>query len=156
MRSRSMRAAAPSCQASWTRTRTLCSPATGATSCGAALPARRTPTSRPPAAASSAAFTRPARRPTISSWPTRAGASTTRCEAKSGYALTVDGELKMLRALRRLAASHDIEIAPTFMGAHDVPLEYRERRREYVDLVVREMIPAVARERLAEWCDAFC
>ena len=81
---------------------------------------------------------------------------TTTCEAKSGYALTVDGELKMLRALRQIAASHAIEIAPTFMGAHEVPIEYRDRRRDYVDLVVGEMIPAVARERLAEWCDVFC
>src|SRR5262249_33918379 len=81
---------------------------------------------------------------------------TTTCEAKSGYALTVDGELKMLRALRRLAASHDVEIVPTFMGAHEVPIEYRDRRRDYIDLVVREMIPAVARERLAEWGDVFC
>jgi len=81
---------------------------------------------------------------------------TTTCEAKSGYALTVDGELKMLRVVRQLAASHAIEIAPTFMGAHEVPVEYRDRRRDYVDLVIREMIPAVARERLAEWCDVFC
>ena len=81
---------------------------------------------------------------------------TTTCEAKSGYALDPDGELKMLRALRRLAASHTIEIAPTFMGAHEIPLEYRDRRSEYVDLVVDRMIPAVARERLAEWCDVFC
>jgi imidazolonepropionase len=81
---------------------------------------------------------------------------TTTCEAKSGYALTLDGELKMLRALRQLAASHDIEIAPTFMGAHEIPTEYRDRRREYIDLIVRDMIPAVARERLAEWCDVFC
>ena len=81
---------------------------------------------------------------------------TTTCEAKSGYALTLDGELKMLRALRHLAASHAIEIAPTFMGAHEVPIEYRDRHGEYVDLVIREMIPAVAREALAEWCDVFC
>jgi imidazolonepropionase len=81
---------------------------------------------------------------------------TTTCEAKSGYALTVDGELKMLRALRALAASHAIEIAPTFMGAHEVPVEYRDRRADYVRLVIDEMIPAVVRERLAEWCDVFC
>jgi imidazolonepropionase len=81
---------------------------------------------------------------------------TTTCEAKSGYALDVDGELKMLRVVRQLAAAHAIEIAPTFMGAHEVPIEYRDRRRDYVDLVVDEMIPAVARERLAEWCDVFC
>ena len=81
---------------------------------------------------------------------------TTTCEAKSGYALTTEGELKMLRAVRAIAARHAIEIAPTFMGAHEVPLEYRDRRGAYVDLIVREMIPAVAREGLAEWCDVFC
>src|SRR6185295_3529385 len=80
---------------------------------------------------------------------------TTTCEAKSGYALTMDGELKMLQVIRALA-DHDIEISPTFMGAHEVPVEYRERRRTYIDLVIREMIPAVAREGLAEWCDVFC
>ena len=81
---------------------------------------------------------------------------TTTCEAKSGYALDVEGELKMLRVVRQLAASHAIEIAPTFMGAHEVPIEYRDRRGDYVNLVIHEMIPAVARERLAEWCDVFC
>jgi imidazolonepropionase len=81
---------------------------------------------------------------------------TTTCEAKSGYALTVDGEVKMLRALRDLAASQPIEIAPTFMGAHEVPVEYRDRRREYVDLVIGCMLPAVCAEGLAEWCDVFC
>jgi imidazolonepropionase len=81
---------------------------------------------------------------------------TTTCEAKSGYALTTGGELKMLRTIRTLAATHPIEISPTFMGAHEVPIEYRDRRRDYVDLVVHEMIPAVARERSAESCDVFC
>jgi imidazolonepropionase len=81
---------------------------------------------------------------------------TTTCEAKSGYALTTEGELKMLRVVRRLASSHAMEIAPTFMGAHEIPIEYRDRRRDYIDLVIGEMIPAVARERLAEWCDVFC
>ena len=81
---------------------------------------------------------------------------TTTCEVKSGYALTTEGELNMLRAVRALAATHPIELAPTFMGAHEVPLEYRERRAAYVDLIVSEMIPAVAREGLAEWCDVFC
>ena len=81
---------------------------------------------------------------------------TTTCEAKSGYALTTEGELKMLRALRDLAATHPIEISATFMGAHEVPVEYRERRRAYLDLIVKDMIPAVAREKLAEWCDVFC
>ena len=81
---------------------------------------------------------------------------TTTCEAKSGYALTTEGELKMLRTVRALGATHPIELSPTFMGAHEVPIEYRERRRAYVDLIVREMIPAVAREKLAQWCDVFC
>ena len=81
---------------------------------------------------------------------------TTTCEAKSGYALTTEGELKLLRAIRALGATHPVELSPTFMGAHEVPEEYRNRRRAYVDLVVRDMIPAVARERLAEWCDVFC
>ena len=81
---------------------------------------------------------------------------TTTCEAKSGYALTTEGELKMLRTVRALGDTHAIELSPTFMGAHEVPAEYRERRRAYVDLIVSEMIPAVARDRLAEWCDVFC
>jgi imidazolonepropionase len=81
---------------------------------------------------------------------------TTTCEAKSGYGLTTQSELKMLRVARDLAASHAIEISPTFMGAHEIPLDYRDRRRAYVDLVIDEMIPAVASERLADWCDVFC
>jgi imidazolonepropionase len=81
---------------------------------------------------------------------------TTTCEAKSGYGLTRDDELKMLRAIRRLAAEQPIELSPTFMGAHEIPTEYRTRRRDYVELLVRDMIPAVACEQLAEWCDVFC
>jgi len=81
---------------------------------------------------------------------------TTTCEVKSGYALTTEGEVKMLRTVRELAATHPIELSPTFMGAHEVPAEYRNDRRAYVDLIVTEMIPAVAREQLAEWCDVFC
>jgi imidazolonepropionase len=81
---------------------------------------------------------------------------TTTCEIKSGYGLTVESELKMLRAVAALRASQPIELIPTFMGAHEVPLEFRARRDAYVDLVVNEMIPAVAAERLAQWCDVFC
>jgi imidazolonepropionase len=81
---------------------------------------------------------------------------TTSCEAKSGYGLTTASELKMLRAIRRLAGAQAIEIAATFLGAHECPPEYRDRRGAYVELVVREMIPAVARDGLAEWCDVFC
>jgi imidazolonepropionase len=81
---------------------------------------------------------------------------TTTCEAKSGYGLELDAELKMLRVVRRLDREHPIDLVPTFLGAHEVPPEYRDRRREYVDLVLSEMIPAVARDGLAEWCDVFC
>lgn len=81
---------------------------------------------------------------------------TTTCEAKSGYGLTTESELTMLRVIRELGRDHDIDIVPTFMGAHEVPVEYRDRRRAYVDLVIGEMIPAVAAEGLAEWCDVFC
>ena len=81
---------------------------------------------------------------------------TTTAEAKSGYGLTLEAELKMLRVVRRLDAEHPIDLVATFMGAHEIPREFRSRRRAYVDLVVGEMIPAVAREKLAEWCDVFC
>ena len=81
---------------------------------------------------------------------------TTTCEAKSGYGLTTESELKTLRVLKDLDKSHPIDISPTFMGAHEVPVEYRDRRREYVERIVNDMIPAVARKRLAEWCDVFC
>ena len=81
---------------------------------------------------------------------------TTTCEAKSGYGLTTADELKMLRAIRRLNAEQPIELSPTFMGAHEMPIEYRARRRDYIELLIEEMIPAVARDGLAEWCDVFC
>ncbi len=81
---------------------------------------------------------------------------TTTCEAKSGYGLTTESELKMLRVVRNLGSAHAIELSPTFLGAHEIPPEYRSRRREYVDLLIDEMIPAIGREHLAEWCDVFC
>jgi imidazolonepropionase len=81
---------------------------------------------------------------------------TTTCEIKSGYGLTVESELKLLRAIRMVEESHPIAITSTFLGAHEIPLEYRSRRTEYIDLVIDEMIPAVAAEGLAEWCDVFC
>jgi imidazolonepropionase len=81
---------------------------------------------------------------------------TTTAEVKSGYGLDVEPELKMLRAVRRLDSVQPIDLVPTFLGAHEVPIEYRGRRDAYVDLVVNEMIPAVAREGLAAWCDVFC
>ena len=81
---------------------------------------------------------------------------TTTAEIKSGYALSLEGELTMLRAIKRLAAEQPVSVSATFMGAHEYPMDYRERRGEYVDLVADTMIPAVAREGLAEWCDVFC
>jgi imidazolonepropionase len=79
----------------------------------------------------------------------------TTVEAKSGYGLELDAELRILRAYRRLAERGPARIVPTFLGAHTIPLEYRDRRGEYVALVVDQMIPAVARERLALFCDVF-
>jgi imidazolonepropionase len=81
---------------------------------------------------------------------------TTTIEAKSGYGLTVDDEMKMLRALARVARTVPIEISPTLLGAHEIPDEYRDRRDEYLRLVTDEMIPRAAREGLAEGCDVFC
>ncbi|HET9453721.1 MAG TPA: imidazolonepropionase [Gemmatimonadaceae bacterium] len=80
-------------------------------------------------------------------------------EVKSGYGLSLDDELKLLRVIRRLAAELPIRIVGTFLGAHEIPLEYREsaaRRREYVDLVINDMLPVVAQERLASFADVFC
>ena len=87
-------------------------------------------------------------------WFLRTG--TTTVEAKSGYGLTVEDELKMLRVVRRLNGAGKISYVPTFLGAHEVPEEYRARREEYVDLVVGEMLPRVVAEGLAEFCDVFC
>ncbi len=81
---------------------------------------------------------------------------TTTVEAKSGYGLSLEEERKQLRALKRAAESSPVEIVPTFLGAHEVPDEYRARREGYVDLLVGTMIPAIAKERLARYCDVFC
>src|SRR5207344_1245572 len=67
-----------------------------------------------------------------------------------------ESELKLLRVIRRLDHEHPIDLSPTFMGAHEIPVEYRGRRDEYIRLVIEEMIPAVVRDGLAEWCDVFC
>jgi imidazolonepropionase len=79
---------------------------------------------------------------------------TTTVEAKSGYGLTVEDELKILRVIRRLNEETPIEFVSTFLGAHAVPREWRQS--EYVDLVIKEMLPRVASEKLAEFCDVFC
>ena len=81
---------------------------------------------------------------------------TTTAEVKSGYGLETESELRMLRVIRTLGKSQPIELVATFMGAHEIPAEHRSRRDEFVRLIVDEMLPAVARERLAEWCDVFC
>ena len=81
---------------------------------------------------------------------------TTTCEIKSGYGLDLESEMKMLRAIARLDAAHPIDIVATFMGAHEIPVAHRQTRDAYVRLVIEEMIPAAATERLAEWCDVFC
>lgn len=80
----------------------------------------------------------------------------TTIEAKSGYGLTVRDELKQLRAARELDRRHPIDVVPTFMGAHAVPEEYRSHPESYVNLVIEEMLPAVAERGLAEYCDVFC
>src|SRR5712692_7189888 len=87
-------------------------------------------------------------------WFLRGG--TTTIEAKSGYGLTVEDELKLLRAIRQLSDETPLNYVSTFLGAHDIPDEYKSRRTAYVDLVINEMLPRVAEEKLAEYCDVFC
>jgi imidazolonepropionase len=81
---------------------------------------------------------------------------TTTAEAKSGYGLTTADEIKMLEAIRRLDAEHAVDVVPNFCGAHEVPPEFRGRTDAYVDLVVGEMLPEVARRGLARYVDVFC
>lgn len=81
---------------------------------------------------------------------------TTTAEAKSGYGLSVDDELKQLRAVHRMSASHEVDLVATVLAAHAVPPEFAGDPDGYVDLTVREILPAVADEDLAEFCDAFC
>jgi imidazolonepropionase len=80
---------------------------------------------------------------------------TTTLEAKSGYGLDLDNETKILNVIRELHQSLPLELVPTFLGAHEIPPEYRSQRSAYVDLLVDEMIPAIARHQLAEFCDCF-
>lgn len=89
-----------------------------------------------------------------SQWFLRTG--TTTIEAKSGYGLSLDSELKMLRVIRRLDTETSVHCVPTFLGAHEIPDEYRGRTEQYIELLIHEMLPAVAIEKLAEYCDAFC
>jgi imidazolonepropionase len=87
-------------------------------------------------------------------WFLRTG--TTTIEAKSGYGLTLEDELKILRAIKRLSQETPLRYVPTFLGAHDIPPEYKSRREQYVSLLVDQLLPRVAEEKLAEYCDVFC
>lgn len=84
------------------------------------------------------------------------GMGTGAVEIKSGYGLTTDSELKMLRVIKRLKSAFPVEIKSTFLGAHAVPHIFKGRQSEYVDLVINEMIPMVAAEDLADYIDVFC
>ncbi len=87
-------------------------------------------------------------------WFLRGG--TTTVEAKSGYGLTLEDELKILRTIKKLNVETPLNYVPTFLGAHDIPLEFKDRREEYIRLVIEEMLPVVANENLAKYCDVFC
>jgi len=80
----------------------------------------------------------------------------TTCEAKSGYGLDTETELKQLRVARAVHEAQPVDIVSTFLGAHALPQEYKENREEFVRIVCEEMLPAVAKENLAEFCDIFC
>src|SRR5437773_6774493 len=88
------------------------------------------------------------------SWFLKCG--TTSVEAKSGYGLAVNDELKILRVIGRLNDETPLEFVPTFLGAHALPHEDRQSPQRYVDLVINDMLPRVAKEKLAEFCDVFC
>jgi len=77
-------------------------------------------------------------------------------EIKSGYGLTAAAELKMLRVIKRLKATAPIPIKATFLGAHTYPLEYKENHQAYIDLIINEMLPVIAKEQLADYIDVFC
>lgn len=77
-------------------------------------------------------------------------------EIKSGYGLTVDGELKMLRVIQKLAQNYPVTIKATFLGAHAFPLEFKENHQGYIDLIINEMLPEIAKNKLADFIDAFC
>lgn len=81
---------------------------------------------------------------------------TTTAEAKSGYGLSRDGELKQLRAVQRAAADHPVDLVATLLAAHEIPPEHRADRRRYLDLICDEIVPATAEAGLARFCDVFC
>jgi imidazolonepropionase len=77
-------------------------------------------------------------------------------EIKSGYGLSVDGELKMLRVIKKLKEKSHLSIKATFLGAHAYPMEYKENHQEYIDLIIEKMLPVIAHEKLADYIDVFC
>ena len=77
-------------------------------------------------------------------------------EIKSGYGLSLEGELKMLRVIKKLKEKSTIKIKATFLGAHTFPLEYKEDHQGYIDLIINEMLPVIAKENLADYIDVFC
>lgn len=77
-------------------------------------------------------------------------------EIKSGYGLSVDAELKMLRVIKKLKQTTEIAIKATFLGAHAIPTEYKENRKAYIDLIINEMLPKIKDEQLADYIDVFC
>ena len=77
-------------------------------------------------------------------------------EIKSGYGLSVEGELKMLRVIKRLKEKSSLSIKSTFLGAHTYPVEYKENHQAYIDLIINEMLPVIAKEKLADYIDVFC
>ncbi len=80
----------------------------------------------------------------------------TSLEIKSGYGLDFENEIKILKVIKQLKRETPIDIVPTFLGAHTIPPEYKEKQSEYVDLVINEMLPYVAENSLADYCDVFC
>lgn len=77
-------------------------------------------------------------------------------EIKSGYGLTLEGELKMLRVIKKLKRMTPMAIKATFLGAHAIPKEYKENRQGYIDLIIKQMLPVIAEEKLADYIDVFC
>ena len=77
-------------------------------------------------------------------------------EIKSGYGLTVEGELKMLRIIKKLAENYPITIKATFLGAHAFPIEYKDNHQGYIDLMINKMLPEIAKNKLADYVDVFC
>jgi imidazolonepropionase len=84
------------------------------------------------------------------------GLGTGAIEIKSGYGLTVPGELKMLRVIKKLRERSKVTIKATFLGAHTYPVEYKDNHQGYIDLIIQEMLPVIAQEQLADYIDVFC